>query len=752
MACLRGANAQTLAFLLLASAPLVVRCARVGEGRSLSSAYVPAIGMVLDQLKELKGMVESEVKEEQKEYDAYACWCEETTKQKAMEISELEKHIMELEMIIMKDKGALGVDAGEIHELTIDIAANVKATEEANAMHEKDVAAIVAEKAEVEQFIGALEAAINVLSGAGIGSQSNLLSTIQEAQLISAVAGVRDLLSNARVPKMVDEKDLQVVQEFVAKPCEFVRSENKRDSAGFLEAPNRFGDYSQKSGQIQGILKEMYDSFCKELEKLDVDEGTKTKTFESLIDLKESELASLKTQINKFGSEKGDIIQSLAAATSEHADCQRALKEAKEFFDVTKKNCKEKVIAWSTRTKLRTQEILGIQKVLDILNSPEAKATFGLGESFLQKGAPHHVLLKVHKIVSKADMGRERAYDMIVGLAKKYGTYSLANLAAEVKLCNSHFDKVISMIDKLVEVLEQQGKDDIAHKTYCEKENVKQESRKEELKELIAKTEKAIEIRNAQIKETGEEIAELDKKMNSTKEELTKLSHAKSAETLEYNKVQEANRLAVKILKMASEATTQFYKKHGFMTIQTDSTTTVKVLRSVAAPAAAEAHQSSTAEAPQSSTNWDQTDYHSGVEGAKGVIQILQVVREDVENQIRLSREQEEASMKEYLEMRDKFVRTIDADQKIRNSKLQQMAVHEKKLSYEKVDLQQAGVDEAVVEKVLKALTEECAWVKTHFESRTSKRKAEIEGLKEAKRVLRGAAAVVGLSQTKLLQ
>merc|ERR1712048_1208998 len=86
-----------------------------------------------------------------------------------------------------------GARSAEIAQLKKDIAANLEAQKEATEMRNKENGDFEREKNENEQCTGALEAAIKVLTGAGTGKKG-FLETMQEAQLLSVVSGVRSVL------------------------------------------------------------------------------------------------------------------------------------------------------------------------------------------------------------------------------------------------------------------------------------------------------------------------------------------------------------------------------------------------------------------------------------------------------------------------------------------------------------------------------------------------------------------------------
>merc|ERR1719191_2639896 len=134
-------------------------------------------------------------------------------------------------------------------------------------------------------------------------------------------------------------------------------------------------------------------------------------------------------------------------------------------------------------------------------------------------------------------------------------------------------------------------------------------------------------------------------------------------------------------------------------------------------------------------------------EGAKGILGILESLMDDIKKDMSLAKSEEDESMKTYQETRQKMIDEMDTDQELSNTKSHEMAVLEKKMSFAEEDLQQANSDKDGVEKVLESLAEECEWVKTHYDKRKDKRNAEIDGLKEAKMILMGAAASTGLNQ-----
>merc|ERR1719473_2359658 len=71
-----------------------------------------------------------------------------------------------------------------------------------------------------------------------------------------------------------------------------------------------------------------------------------------------------------------DSEKMLADAKVDREATQKQLEEDEKFFEEMKAACKAKALAWAERSRLRTEEMAGMQKAVEILTSEEASATF----------------------------------------------------------------------------------------------------------------------------------------------------------------------------------------------------------------------------------------------------------------------------------------------------------------------------------------------------------------------------------------
>merc|ERR1719174_2885649 len=329
---------------------------------------------VVELIAGLRQKVVTDGQVEQTDYNTYACWCEDTLGRKANDISASKDLIAESEILIKKLEGQIASHGAEIEGLAKDIAKNQASQKEAADVRAKAFEDYSSERSENEQCIGALEAAIKTLTGTGT-KKSFLDTSTRKAQVLSVAAQLRTVLRHKAFSQSAEEKDLDVVKQFVTKPEAFLVAGSTAMSAAQV-GQNPFGDYAPQSTQIQGILKGMYDTFTADLEKDNADEADKQKSFQELMATTRQEESTLKATLEKQESDKASKTKKSTESQVLRDDTFADVKADGAFFEETKLACKTKATEWSVRTRLRTEELNGMQEAIRILSSVGAKAVF----------------------------------------------------------------------------------------------------------------------------------------------------------------------------------------------------------------------------------------------------------------------------------------------------------------------------------------------------------------------------------------
>merc|ERR1719174_1140885 len=532
-------------------------------------------------------------------------------------------------------------------------------------------------KTESEQCIGALEAAIKVLTGAGQAKKGGkFLETLQEAQLLSTLGSLRGVLGTSTVRQEVPEKELDMVRDFINNPDDFLRA---KDSMSALQMGNPFGDFAPKSGQIQGILKGMYDDFTGKLEKSNVDESKKQKAFEALMDTKKKEEKALEATLQRSEKDSAEKTKGLADSKSSLDDTKKQLEADEIFFSQSKQSCKDKAQAWAERTRLRAEELQGMNTAISILSSDEAKKTFeNATTTFLQ--------------LSAAESGT--AYKEVRAIAEKFGGPALAQVAAEVK-SGGHFDKVIHMIENMILKLKEEGQDDIKHRDLCE---TKQDKNKKTMEDLDFDIDK--------LKEKLDRMG--DKKKDQRSKEFADFSQA-TKDDLE----------AIQLIQSAIVSLSKFYQDNN-----------IKMTNLM---------QGEPEKAPDT---WEDDSYGGKKSESTSIISILTMIKDDLVKEVEQGKDSDAASQVNFANDLKAIEDALDAQKQTKAESDMELAEVLRQLGYRSEDKEDLNKDLDGEKEIKEGLEKDCDWIKSDFDKRAANRKLEIEGLQEAKHFLAGAVVL----------
>merc|ERR1719163_2492726 len=178
--------------------------------------------------------------------------------------------------------------------------------------------------------------------------------------------------------------------------------------ASMLQSPHK-GAYETQSGAIQGILADMMDSFTRDYASNDEEEKTKQSEFDALMKTKSSDLKQLEKALTDKTMNEGDDVKQLATDQKEREETEDELKATEEFLETTIDACKSKADEWAERSRLRTEELAGMNEAIDILTSDSAKGTFATAvDTFVQLGQQKK-LQKAHHSAAKRIMKSVKA-------------------------------------------------------------------------------------------------------------------------------------------------------------------------------------------------------------------------------------------------------------------------------------------------------------------------------------------------------
>jgi len=657
------------------------------------------IDKVVKMLEDVKKQSKKDGKSEQESYDKFACWCEDTVAQKATDINQAKDDIEEHQTKIMKNKGDLGEHGAEISQLKKDIKKNIESQKEMTEVRDTEAKEYEQQREEAENAIGSLEAAIKVLEGAGTGKA--FLDTYRDVQIMSIVSGVRVVLNNPEVTHTMTDIDLKVVQHFVSAPEDFVGGRAGSLSAAQI-AQNPFGDYAPQSSQIQGILKGMYDTFVADLEQDNADEADKQQSFEELMVTKKEELATLEETLEKQTLDQ-------ATKTKEVAESREIIDKAKDtleadeaMFADAKKTCMAKAAEWNERARLRSQELAGIEKAIFILTDPDAAETLkGAQESFFQVSAVRRD--------GNALAGR-KAYAELKKLATELKSLKLARLAVSART-GGHFDKVITQIDKMIAEIRKEEKEDIEQRDRCQNDENKNTNEISDLDHKIARIDKLLTRLNNDKDKLDTKITTLEDSIKTTESDIGDLKDMRKEEYEAFKEALKDDQDAIPIIQEAIDALKQFYNENKIP---------LDLLQD-----------------PRPNTNFG-GDYKGVSGGSGGAIGMMEMVKTDLEKEIKVASEEDAEAEEAYLKDRNNMQATLEAQTEAKDNAERELAELEEKITALEADKSDLDDDLDAQNDIKVALEKDCGWIKTHWDDRKEAREKEVQGLVDAKNYLAG--------------
>merc|ERR1719421_2754426 len=144
------------------------------------------------------------------------------------------------------------------------------------------------------------------------------------------------------------------------------------------------------------------DSFTRDYASNDEEEKAKATEFAALIKTKTDDLKQLEKALTDKTMNEGDDAKQLATDQKEREETEDELKATEAFFETTIDACKAKADEWAERSRLRTEELAGMNQAIDILTSDDAKGTFATAvDTFVQLGAKKNSQKKIHSAVTR---------------------------------------------------------------------------------------------------------------------------------------------------------------------------------------------------------------------------------------------------------------------------------------------------------------------------------------------------------------
>merc|ERR1719265_2345496 len=581
---------------------------------------------------------------------------------------------------------------------------------DATAIREKEAAAFASEHDDLTTNIAAIKKAVAALEA---GAYAAFVQT-------DAGAVLRKVLTANM--KLIDSESPELLS--------------------FLSGTQGAG-YAPQSGEVIGILKQLGDKMSAALGEAGAAEAKAVQEYDALMASKKKEIAALTAAIESKMERSAELGISIVHMKDDLSDTERSLLEDKKFLSDLSSNCANKTAEWDAITKTRNDEVVALAETIKILNDDDAlelfKKTLPSSSSSLLQSADVSAKMRTLKVLRSA--AKSNGHDSV-----RMNFISLALAGKQVG-----FQKVIEMIDEMVDVLKKEQSDDDIKKEYCKKEADTTEDKMKGLERSIADVETAISATEEGLAAVAEELAALEQSIAELNKSTAEATEVRQAEHEAFIAMMQETTSAKELLGMATNRLHEFYNPslhvttpapklsredqiyNAFEGADFAQVAMVKKRNNIRAAGAA-----LIADAPPAAPEAP-GPYEKKMEENTGVLAMIDLLIKDLDTQMTEAQSDEKHGQEAYQELMSDSASMQDTNSK---------SLTEKKLAKADMshELVSHGESKASTMKELKATSEylaqlhaDCDWLLKYYETRKEARASEIGSLGDAKAVLSGA-------------
>jgi chromosome segregation ATPase len=327
------------------------------------------------------------------------------------------------------------------------------------------------------------------------------------------------------------------------------------------------------------------------------------------------------------------------------------------------------------------------------------------------------------------------------------------NLKMAVKRSNQpageeEFGQVSGIIDDMIAVLENEGKDDEKHKEWCTEEFHTSEGEQAEVQDKADSIASGISELTDEAKTTADDIAMLEQEIKAMDASVALASINRKKEHAEYTESLTLTEAAIQLIEKAKNRLQKFYnpalyKKPEKKELSMEDAIYSRMGGDVgaeAAPAAfvqISAHVSKKVAPPAPPETFGAYQKAGGKSG--GVMGLMDMLVTELQADLAQAKHDEQMSQKEYDDLMEQSRETRQQNAKSIVEKEGTKAGLEKKLEEAKESQATTQDELANVHGYIGELHSSCDFVMQNFDLRREARNNEIESLKNAKAVLAGA-------------
>jgi hypothetical protein len=686
-----------------------------------SSTELSPVTRVVELLKGLSKQTEKEGKVEEGLYEDYVCWGKSVINQKTDSNAAAKTRIDELETYIADLESGRIELTSERADLEKDIAELMSDMESATALRKKENADFLEAEDEMTKAVTALKGAIDTLDTATKDHKEGVLLAVRArlqgaaqnggmAELAQHQASLKSAVELGE--KFLDKADALFLKRMLLGDVPKVDWKKLNRKATFKMA------YKARSFKIQGVLQKMHQTFSINLKDARDNEKSSKDQYDKLTKAKQGQLDAAQDALNKMDGENGAKGMSKQESQDEVDALKDQVRDDDKFIKQTAAALAAKKKSWKVRSDLRSGELAAISKAIYILHNDDARDLFkkSLDSQFLQVGQSSH------KVMARR---AEKAYIALQDAASRSGDRRLLALAAAFKgpSVKTKFDPIIKAIEKMVKMLEGEEEQDLETKQTCEEDRM-EHTRKAitTSRDIDEMTDKITKLAT-EIEECKKEIEELAAEHKAVDEALAKAQRMRDDENKAWKATDADDKAAAETVQNARDVLAGFYKDNMLNLVQ-------KSNQPVTGMAAGDAP-------PPPPPTWE-GGYGGKTGESKGIVAIMEMVRDDIIKDRKDAKADEDAANKEFNSFKK------DSEDKMKSLKGEKEATEKKMGNAEDDKVNTEGLRRSAkkglngILATIKDIDPNCEYYEVNYPLRTKNRQIEIDGLNKAKAILQG--------------
>jgi len=691
-----------------------------------AKAVANPVRKVVTMLQMMMNKIEAEGKKETELFDKYMCYCKTSDEELSKAIEDAETKIPQLESDIKEAEETKVKLEGDITKAQTDRTAAKDAMAKATAMRQKENQAFLKESGTDQSNLDALTKALAAIEK---GLAGGFLQT-DAAQML------RKLSISAQLVDM-----------------------DRQTLVSFLSGSQEDGN-ARASDEIVGILKQMKDEMEKDLAEEAGAEASAAQSYEELMAAKKAEVETLTAEIETKMTRVGELGVEIATMKNDLEDTQEALAEDTKFLADLKKTCELKAKEWEVICKSRKEELIALSETIKILNDDDALELF-------KKALPSASFLQIQETEGSV---RQRARAVLRNLAQnKSPQVDFIELTLTGKKVS--FDKVIALIDEMVEVLKKEQIVDDQKKEYCDKEFDIAEDKKKELELDIGDKDKAIDETKEGLATVAEEITVLEESIKELDKSVAMATAQRKDEYADFQTLRAQNNAAKELILFAKNRMQKFYNPKLYKPppkreLSEEERITLNMGGTLAPTnppggiagtgvsfVQIRAHAVDEQQAPPPPPPAGPSAHKKKSEESGGVLAMMDMLVADLDKETLAAEMEEKDAQDDYQKLMGECSEKRATDSKDLTDKNTAKAEMEEELQNTMDAKEALGVELKATMDYLATLHGECDWLLSKYDERKEARTSEIDAMGKAKAVLNGAdSSLVQTGERRMLR